>query len=190
MPSRVNSERLSTLICGGRVANFTFLQTKDSERIKIYIVIGLSVVLVTMAYFRFFHKKPKPSRSVAPATVTAPETQFELLQPEEVSLKNTQPRDSVVRESKRAVIRDIFAPLKSLPRASRLAKKGASSNRGGSLRLKGVIIGGKHPIAIINDKLVRKGERIGDYTVVRVEKKQVYLRSANRNIRLTLENNE
>jgi hypothetical protein len=172
------------------VANFTFLPTKDNERIKIYIVIGLSLVLVALAYFRFVHKKPKRSRNVDTATATEPATQFELLQPEKAKLKNTQQRESIVREPKDAVIRDIFAPLKSLPRASRLAKKGASSNRGGSLQLKGVIIGGKNPIAIINDKLVRNGERIGDYTVVRVEKKQVFLRSANRNIRLTLENNE
>ena len=150
----------------------------------------MSLVLVTLAYFRFVHKKPERSRSVAPSTATAPATQFELLQPEKENLKNTQGRESVVRESTGAVIRDIFAPLKSLPRANRLAKKGASSNRGGSLQLKGVIIGGKNPIAIINDKLVRTGERIGDYTLVRVEKKEVFLRSANRNIRLTLENNE
>ncbi|MBT8405842.1 MAG: hypothetical protein KJP05_00165, partial [Deltaproteobacteria bacterium] len=114
------------------MANFTFLQTKESERIKIYIVIGLSLVLVTLAYFRFVHKKPERSRSVAPSTATAPATQFELLQPEKENLKNTQGRESVVRESTGAVIRDIFAPLKSLPRANRLAKKGASSNRGGS----------------------------------------------------------
>ena len=172
------------------MANFTFLQTKENEQIKIYIVIGLSLVLVTLAYFRFVHKKPKRSHSVAPSTATAPGTQFELLQSEKENLQNTQPRESFARESTVTGIRDIFTPLKSLPRASRLAKKGASSNRGGSLQLKGVIIGGKNPIAIINDKLVRNGERIGDYTVVRVEKKQVFLRSATRNIRLTLENNE
>jgi len=172
------------------VANFKFLQTKESERVKIYIVIGLALVLVTLGYFRFAHKKPKRSPNAAPSSATTPVTQFKFSQPEKANLKNTQRRESVVRESTRAVIRDIFAPLKSLPRASRLSTKGASSNRGSSLQLKGVIVGGKNPIAIINDKLVRTGERIGDYTVVRVEKKEVFLRSSYKNIRLKLQENE
>ena len=172
------------------MANFNFLQTKDSERIKLYIVIGLALVLVTLAYFRFVHKKPKSSPSATPATTTAPATHLEFLQPGNVNLKDTRRREPFEGESKSTVIRDIFAPVKTLPRESRLAKAGTSSNLSGSLQLKGVIIGGKNPIAIINNKLVRKGERIGDYTVVRVEKKEVFLRSANSNIRLTLENNE
>lgn len=170
------------------MTSIEFLQTKEGQRIKIYLVVGLALVLVSLAYFRFFHKKPKPGKATAVAT--APAAQFEVPQPEIVNRKNTIRREAVVREAGRVVIRDIFAPLRSLPRASRLPAKRESSDRVSSLQLRGVIIGGNNSIAIINDKLVRKGERVGDYKVVRIRKKEVLLKSANESLRLKLENNE
>ena len=170
------------------MTSIEFLQTEEGQRIKIYLVIGLALVLVSLAYFRFFHKKPKPSGATAAAT--APAVQFEIPQPEIVNRKDTARREAVVREAGRVVVRDIFAPLRALPRASRLPSERKSSERVSSLQLRGVIFGGKSAIAIINDKLVRKGERVGNYKVVRIREKEVLLRSANESIRLKLENNE
>ncbi len=45
------------------------------------------------------------------------------------------------------------------------------------MTLKGTIVGGKRPIAIINDRFVRMGDRIGDYQVVEIDKDRVTLRS-------------
>ena len=46
-----------------------------------------------------------------------------------------------------------------------------------TLELKGTILGGKNPMAIINDKFVRTGEKIGGYKVVRITPNTVYLRA-------------
>jgi hypothetical protein len=53
-----------------------------------------------------------------------------------------------------------------------------------------VIVGGNNSIAIINDKFVRVGERIDGYKVVRIEEKQVFLRSGNKTLKLELAGNE
>ena len=59
-----------------------------------------------------------------------------------------------------------------------------------SLKLKGVIVGDKHSIAIINDKFVRTGERINGYRVVRIGEKEVLLRSGNKTVKLRLASND
>ncbi len=50
------------------------------------------------------------------------------------------------------------------------------------MTLKGTIVGGKRPIAIINDRFVRMGDRIGDYQVVEIDKDIVKLSSGNNEI--------
>jgi hypothetical protein len=47
----------------------------------------------------------------------------------------------------------------------------------GVLELKGTIIGGKAPMAVINDKFVRMGEKIGEYKIVKIDPNEVVLRS-------------
>ena len=59
-----------------------------------------------------------------------------------------------------------------------------------SLNLKGTIVGGERPIAIINDQFLRQGDQIGEFKVVNIGKKEVVLNSDERTLVLRLENNE
>ena len=59
-----------------------------------------------------------------------------------------------------------------------------------SLKLRGTIVGGGEPIAIINDQFMRKGDRIDGFNVVKIGKKEVLLRSANDELKLKLIDNE
>jgi type II secretory pathway component PulC len=59
-----------------------------------------------------------------------------------------------------------------------------------SLKLKGVIVGANHSLAIINDKFVRTGERINGYRVIRIGEKEVLLRSGNKTVKLRLASND
>jgi hypothetical protein len=45
-------------------------------------------------------------------------------------------------------------------------------------------------VAIINGKLLRLGERIDGYQLVRIEEKKVFLRSGNNTFKLELANND
>jgi len=151
---------------------------KKSERIKIYIVVMLAVALVISGYFRLIHAKikksgttpvPKPSL----ASIDIPKIQTKLQQ---VIKQPESDRFSVLQ----SVVKDIFAePVRPEP-----PQPASEENQGEEelkppppMTLKGTIVGGKRPIAIINDRFVRMGDRIGDYQVVEIDKDRVTLRS-------------
>ncbi len=165
------------------------LQGETGNRIKIYLVVGLALVLAALLY-RHTQKKPVRSKSLPPATVVSAVPELPSLDVE--GLPNAQLAKSVDKKSRRVFVRDIFAPLVSLPKAKRQPKKPKPqpSQRVTSLKLRGVIVGGRNPTAIINDKFVRLGERIDGYTVLRIEKKEVVLKSGNRTINLKLASDE
>ena len=176
---------------------------KKKERIKIYITIGLAVVLVISGYFRLIHAKtkrsvttPAPQPSLASINIPKIQTkpQQETKQPEPVrsdDLKSVLQQVIKQPESDRfdvlqSAIRDIFAepvrpakPAKPLPEENQVEEKPKPPP---PMTLKGTIVGGKRPIAIINDRFVRMGDRIGDYQVVEIDKDKVKLSSGNNEI--------
>ncbi len=166
-------------------------QSKSTGRIKMYLIVGLALVLAALVY-RYLHARAARNRSISPPPATATVSEMpELpdLYPERQ--QKTQVERSNIRELRRLSLRDIFAPGKSLPKAKRPTKKGQPAQRQvKSLKLKGVIVGGKHSIAIINDKFVRTGERINGYRVVRIAEKEVLLRSGNKTVKLRLASND
>jgi hypothetical protein len=161
------------------------------------MVVGLALVLVALVY-RHLNRKPAGNQSLLQATPATNSTvsavpEFPKL-PElaNKSRQNAQLAKAVEKESRRDFVRDIFAPLIALPKEKPPPKKRQPQppKRTISLKLNGVIIGGRNPVAIINDKFVRLGERIDGYKVVRIEKKEVFLKSSNRTIQLRLATNE
>ena len=166
-------------------------QSKSTGRIKIYLIVGLALVLAALVY-RYLHARAAQNRSIAPPPATATVSEVpELpdLYPERQ--RKTQVERSNIRELRRLFVRDIFAPGRSLPKARRPTKKGGPVQRQvTSLKLRGVIVGGQHSIAIINDKFVRTGERINGYRVVRIAEKEVWLKSGNKTVKLRLASND
>jgi hypothetical protein len=168
-----------------------FRQGKSTGRIKMYLVVGLALVLAALVY-RYLHAKAARNRSISPPPATATLSEMPALPdlyPERQ--QKTQVERSNIRELRRLFVRDIFAPAKSLPRAKHPTEKGRPVERQvTSLKLRGVIVGEKHSIAIINDKFVRTGERINGYRVVRIAEKEVLLKSGNKTVKLRLVNND
>lgn len=162
-------------------------QRKPTDRIKIYLVVGLGLVLAALAY-RYVKTKAAQTGNLAPTAATATFADIpdlSLLNKE--SLQTSRLAKANVRESRRDSVRDVFAPLRSLPRGKSGPVKGrGTSRKTTSLKLRGVIVGGNNSIAIINDKFVRIGERIDGYKVVRIEEKEVFLRSGNKTLKLEL----
>ena len=162
-------------------------QNKSTGRIKIYLIVGLALVLAALVY-RYLHARAARNRSISPPPATAALSEIPTLPdlyPER--RQKTQLERSNIRELRRLFVRDIFAPAKSLSKAKRPTKKGQLAQRQViSLKLKGVIVGGKNSIAIIDDKFVRTGEQINGYRVVRIAEKEVWLKSGNRTVKLRL----
>ena len=168
------------------------LKGKAGDRIKIYLVVGLAMVLAALVYR---HQKAKPSATfpLSPPSVTKGLTGVADPVPLAMgSLQKIQLARVKAKEPRRDSLRDIFAPTRPLKKAEqRIIVKGQPRNhKAPSLKLKGVIVGGGNSVAIINGKLLRLGESIDGYQVVRIEEKQVFLRAGNSTFRLELAKND
>ncbi|MDL1963585.1 MAG: hypothetical protein LWW98_04445 [Deltaproteobacteria bacterium] len=160
---------------------------KKNKPIQIYIVIGLSLVLVIMGYFRFIHNK-----SIFDADHNLPaagSAQFDIALVEINKPQKNSMHALPVNEPLSIYIRDIFAPLKSKA-AIQSTKQAPSTTPVLSLKLKGTIVGGGIPIAIINDQFVRVGDVIANYKVVKIVGNRVFLASGNRQKILEVLNNK
>lgn len=168
------------------------IKGKVSNRIKIYLVVGLVLVLAALLY-RHLKAKQSPNMNVSPPTASALLAEVpEIPAFNTGSVAMTEPAKSKTKEPRRTSIRDIFAPMRPWKNTGRrVTGKGQRlAQKAPPLKLKGVIVGGRNPVAIINGKLLRKGERIEGYEVIRIEEKEVFLKSGNRTVKLKLANNE
>ena len=160
------------------------MQKEKSNQIKTYVVIGLCVVLLLVGYFRFVHKSV--THNAGPTPSTAPIARLEVPKVEAKTLANPQPAKVPVSEPLREDLTDIFAPLK-LPVKKESQPEGPEPPKPvPSFKLLGTVVGGKRPIAIINDQFARTGDWIGGYRVISIGKKGVLLDSGTKKIRLTM----
>ncbi len=160
---------------------------KKGERIKIYVLIFGAVAFVILGYFRFIHKKP-----IAGEARTSSNTPFSQLQVPEVDIKIQQTirrAELAVEEFMPALMRDIFSPANST-----LAEKRTAEQPSGiplsAMELKGTIVGGGKPLAIINDQFVGIGDWVGEYQVIRIGNKAVRLDSGQHQIELEMVKDE
>lgn len=161
---------------------------KKNKPIQIYIVIGLSLVLVIMGYFRFIHNNSiYEDDHTLPAAGPA---NFDIAliaidKPKKNSM-NALPANKPLSID----IRDIFVPLKSQADAEiQSTRQTPSTIPVLSLKLKGTIVGGGIPIAIINNQFVRVDDVIANYKVVKIVKNRVFLTSGNHQKVLEVLNN-
>jgi type II secretory pathway component PulC len=161
------------------------MSKKKKEKIKIYVVTVLTLVLMVLAYFRFIHKESTVVANIEPGTEL--HAGVDVLQAKIGNpAANVQPYLASAKEPARAFIRDIFAPVKPLPQKKRQPAEQKPAKPPPSLTLRGTIVGGGKPIAIINDKILRQGDRIDGFKVVKIGKKEVLLRSTRDQLELKL----
>jgi len=152
------------------------MPTQKSKKVKLYIVIGLLVVAVIVAYFRFIHKKNGADADIA--SLSHKEAKFDVSHLEKTkNKKNIRKLRVPVNESLSINIRDIFSPVQLPAESASLIQTDKTPEPIGILELKGIIIGGKKPMAIINNKFVRTGEKIGEYQIVKIDPNEVLLKS-------------
>lgn len=171
------------------------MPTERSEKIKLYLVIALAVAAVILAYFRFIHKKN--DTGVNTTSPPSAELKFDIQQIVRPKARRRQAPRLPLHEPLSGDIRDIFAPVKpaiepkppiqtkQAPALVNTVKQAPAPIDTAkqtpalavTLELKGTILGGNKPIAIINGKFVRTGEKIGGYEVVRITPNTAYLRA-------------
>jgi hypothetical protein len=152
------------------------MSEKKSERAKIYLIVVLSIVLIVVVYFRFFHKKT--THAAVPARYKAQVARLVVPQVQLPNVQTAKKPGGAAPEWNRAMTRDIFKPLKAPPPKKDIEQaKQKPSKPTVSLKLKGTIVGGEKPIAVINDQFVHTGDRIGDYEIITIGKDEVALTS-------------
>lgn len=165
-----------------------FIPKNKSERIKLYVLLAGCVAFVIFGYFRFAYKKPSPAATRSPLDISLGQLQVprvDIEMPPKVRTPQA-PAEKLLPAS----IRDIFAPLASTPAERRASGFQESTQQSFAMILKGTIVGGGKPLAIINDQFVGQGDRIGKYQVVRIGKKEVLLDSGQHQIKLEMVKNE
>jgi len=160
----------------------------------IYVVVVLAVALVVNGYFRIVRGKTDS----APGSPPVPAQQTPAVQEVpgiNIGPAKTGPGKKSFQPSLNADLfaaaRNIFAPMvvpqKAQPPALPEPEKEKPVPQ---FKLRGTIVGGKNPIAIIDNEFVRTGDWIGDFQVVMIGKKTVELVSGDKAITLEILKNE
>lgn len=148
---------------------------KKLERTKLYLSVVLSIVLVIVVYIRFVHKKT--THATVPVPYKAKSVQLPIPEVQVPDVQAGKRSEQGVRGSEHLIPRDIFGPAKVPPQRKTGSRPEEPPRPTIALRLKGTITGGENPIAVINDKFVYAGDRIGDYEVISIGKDEVVLNS-------------
>ena len=160
---------------------------KSTERLKIYVIIGLSLVFGMVGYFRFFYKKAEADvKSIEQVDVPS-KFDFSSVQPIIQGRKQLSKELSI--ESFQPISRDIFAPLTTPQRANVSKMRHMNKKRQQplpTLRLKGTIVGGEGPIAIVNDRFLRTGDEIAGFKVIWIGTKTIEMEANERKLALEL----
>jgi hypothetical protein len=162
---------------------------KTADQIKMYIVIGLSLALVIVGYFRLIHSKTQPdAMNTGLSDSTAPEYEVQVVEP--LTWQQADWHARLAAEPLRPISRDIFSPAKPLERPKRQPSKEKSPRPAPRLKLRGTVVGGDRPIAIIDDQFIRTDEWIAGYKVVWIGKKMVVLDSGENKLVLEMLQND
>ena len=156
------------------------MDAKKKEKIRIVIVIGLLIVLILVAYFRFFFKKGTSDdpKSVAGPAVRSNIAVVKIPLQNKISIPGpkTRPKEGLGREGPLPLwIRDIFTAPEVPEKFKAKSQEGSVPESVPSFTLKGTIVGGRNPLAIIDNHFVSQGDMIGDYRVVEIAKNRVRL---------------
>jgi hypothetical protein len=159
-----------------------------SEKIKFYIVIVLALIMVTVAYFRFWHKKGSaaPDRLAAAAAPTEPVAKKITIERQSDERPGDRPPDVALPSVERDIFRPVKIPSAPANRSNRIKPAKSKPPPVPNFKLGGTIVSGGESIAIINDRFLRTGDTIAAFKVVRIEKNSVQLVSGIKTIELKM----
>lgn len=160
------------------------------DQIKKYIVIGLSLVMAIVGYFRLIHDKTQPEEIINPShsESTTPGIEMQIVEPMKWQQEDWHAR--LAAEPKRPLKRDIFLPAKPLKNLKVKPVAKMPQKPAPELKLRGTVVGGDEPIAIIDDQFIRTNESIAGYKVIWIGPKMVVLGSGEKKLILELMQND
>lgn len=160
------------------------------DQIKKYIVIGLSLLLAIVGFFRLIHSKTQSEEIINPSLSgsSAPEVEMQIVEP--VTWQQKDWHAQLAAEPLRPISRDIFFPAKPLKSLKVRPVAKMPQKPAPKLKLRGTVVGGDEPIAIIDDQFIRTNESIAGYKVIWIGPKMVVLHSGEKKLILELLQND
>lgn len=164
---------------------------KKNTKLKLYLFISLSMVLIISFYFRFLH-----GRETVKMENTRPDTSIqELFVPkiDHDTEEDTKSLSTIIEDELQTIMRDIFRPPVTKPQPTETKEvltEQPVPTREPLMTLKGTVVGKRSSIAIIDNEFLRVGDRINEYTVEYIGKKKVILDSRGRKLRLEILKND
>ncbi len=172
------------------------MSEKKNEQIKIYIVLVLLLVMGILAYFQLIHKKSAPeetnvstnvSRSVSTNVSTnLPPAIFDISKVLTKRSKGGKWGKQTDTQTPGSLPRDIFTTLKFLNDIRDELGEEMIEAPTSTLELKGTIIGGGNPMAIIDSQFLKVGDMIGEYKLISIGKKNVLLTLGDEKIKVEM----
>lgn len=164
---------------------------KRLEKIKLYLVIVLALVFIVVAYFRLTGAKSNGVEPMGSAEYPpVEEIKIASLQTKTKKPQIINSRELAIDRRIRTALRDVFSPPNLPKKEKNQDSDEPSRDPDEFLKLAGTIVGGKNPIAIINDQFVRAGDWIGEFKVIRIGKTDVLLMSDDHRLVLEIMKNE
>lgn len=164
-------------------------KSAKNNKIKLILIIILSIIFVLVAYFRFFHNK----------SIRATNTLVSVLPANPLKVPPAYPASAETGKMKDApgggapvsgvVTRNIFAPANTSlagGESTLTASEKAAEKAPPVFKLSGVIADQSAAIAVINGKFLRKGDAIEGYQVVGIGDKTVTLSGNGQKIILSI----
>jgi len=153
-------------------------KSQKNDRIKVVLIIVLSIIFVIVAYFRFFHNKSiRATNNPVAMTLTTPLTVPTVYQAgAETGKMDERPGEGAPVGG--MVTRNIFAPAKTAGTGgepSLMFPEKADGKTVSGLKLSGIITDDRAAIAVINGKFLKKGDAIEGYQVIGIGDKTVTL---------------
>ena len=170
------------------------MSEKRSEKIKIYIVLVLFLVLGVLAYFRFIHKKAVSVKTKVFSTLPSvlPPARSDISKALAKRVRSRNRNKQLEPQPLGSLQRDIFTALKFLKdvNARGEVKEEVLESPTSTWELRGTIVGGRKPMAIIDSQFLEIGDVIGEYKLISIGKKDVLLASEDEEIKLEMLRNE
>lgn len=148
---------------------------KITERHKLYFLILMVFIAGVIAYFRFLQPPAAVGKQNPMTDFSPPPTEMLGAAPGPMQLNG---RDPAWRDThRRSISRNIFEPVGPLP-TTVLPKSAKTSHTAEvNMILSGTIIGDQSSIAIINNQFMRRGQKLGQYQIIRITPDKVHLAS-------------
>ena len=158
-----------------------------SEKIKFYVVISLSIILMISVYYRFIHTRISAGKKTSsPIQTVEKRPQIPSVIRDNQPLLNLE--QNRIKKYSEPPVRDIFDPALPIREKNEMTGNSAvaSSEKVTDFYLKGIIKSNKNAVAISDGRFLKENDYVGNYRIKKINEKDVVLEQGGIPVKLEL----